>query len=213
MLTRHKRQLIQKEKQKQDVIHFCTPFSINPTILPSTKTIQRQNNKHLNSFERTTRKHINKTIQQQIKLTHPYGDVDVVLTAIPYFYFKRIIQHWEEYIPQRKKPGCIDYYQTYNESCFRKSFPKLHLTKKVSQVLKMKLTVGRNAPVRIIYHRKQRMMYLCFWYEPYPYPELWYPTYRNRTRTLANSLGKQCWKMKKKKTRRKVVMTRTESAD
>ena len=176
-------------------------------------SIQKQKNKHLASFERITRKYINTTIRQQIKLTHPYGDVEITFTAIPYFYFKQIVRNWEEYIPQRRKSGCIDYYETCDEASFRRSFPKLHLTKHVSSEMTMKLTVGKNAPVRAIYHRKNRILYLSFWYELYPYPEIWYPTYKKRAGGSSNSLGKQCWKQKVKNVKVKVVTSYTKSAD
>ena len=66
----------------------------------------------------------------------------------------------------------------------------------------MKITIGQVSPVQAMYSSRYQKMVLTYWYEPFPFPLGWIPSYRGKLRMKTpkgHYKKKLYWKQKLKK--------------
>lgn len=211
MQTRRKQKKEIQQKQQELVKTVCTSFQIDVKIKKPASFYRKKWRKARKSWKKVRRqkKHLEKAlyhtiaqaVTQKVKRLHEYGDLEVVVKGVPYFFWKKLTARWEDYQPQRRRKGYTHYKKTHKSQEFLRSFPGVLLHKRVSSEQIMKITIGKKAAARMVYNDASEVLSLTFWYEPYPFPFGWIPMYRG-TNPIGNCKHKTFWlerEIKKKK--------------
>ena len=184
MWTRRKAAAVKREKEKASVEQECVDVTIQKPASfyrkkwrKSRKAYKRVKKQKL-SLERSVYANIRKEIERKIRSYHCFSDVEVVIVNVPRYLWRKLMKGWEEYTPTKRKQHFTGYRKTHKAATFQKSFKGVKMVKKVSTHLDMKITIGQRAPARVIYNEEENIMIISFWYEPFPFPLGWLPTYR-----------------------------------
>ena len=137
------------------------------------KKTKRKEQLWIKSFSQTTVQ----LIHAHITRYHTYGDLEVVVTGMPIHMWKRTVKHWQSYVPCQKRKGYEEYKKTHSAQVFLDSFSGVQLTKKVTSGHIMKITIEQVSPVQAMYSSRYQKMVLTYWYEPFPFPLGWIPSY------------------------------------
>jgi uncharacterized membrane protein len=100
----------QKALELKRIASLCTSFSIDVQIrYPEVEKLKEielaleiEKTKR-EILENSIKRRITKQIHQKIQSYHPYGDVEVMIEGVPYYFWREISKVWESYQPKRKK--------------------------------------------------------------------------------------------------------------
>jgi hypothetical protein len=195
----------------------CTEFYVDVSIIPpktyysqqwrqEKKKVRRQQKviteakKRKAAGEQALYGHIAKSIKQKVRRYHSIGDLEVVITAVAPYMWRQLMRGWREYVPQRRRPGYYVYRKTHSATVFLESFPGTQLDKLVAVHLVMRITIGEKVAARAMYNRQERKMVLNFYYQPFPFPAYWFPTFKAGSKPARGQFKhKKCWLDKEKK--------------
>ena len=166
----------------------CVPFSIDvgiryPAVYYKKKWKQVATNykrvlqKKL-ALEQAVQQTIASQIQHRVSKYHVLSGLEVEISSIPFFLWTKMMKHWVVYIPKRRKSHFDIYKQTWSGKAFFGSFSKVWKDRMVAPGVTMRITISKQAPAMAMYDSKGERMILTFWYEPFPFPIGWYPTYK-----------------------------------
>jgi hypothetical protein len=200
----------QKQGRQHQIVKGCTSFVIDVKIKKQYKRTKHSAKYYKKKWKQTAANYarlLNKKIalekalqntiglQVQKKVTryHVLTGTEVTITSIPILLWKKMMSNWETYIPKRRKSHYEEYKKTWSSQRFFRSFPGVRQDKIISSNLTMRIVVSPKAPARAIYNIRTATMVLTFWYEPYPFPMGWYPTYRGCNKPVQLSKTKSYW--------------------
>ena len=185
-----------RKKLLQLVQQQCQQFHIDVSI-PKAKDAKyykhkwrriRKRNKRQHkrriTWEKQLYKYISTNIYKKISKYHEVRDVVVHIPGVPKYMWKRMMKHWEEYIPQRRKAGYYEYRKTHQSAVFLSSFPGTQLDKQVTVEQTMRITIGSKVAARACYDDSNHQMIISFYYEPYPFPLYWIPTFKTHVKVV-----------------------------
>ena len=121
---------------------------------------------------------IRESIYNRVTKYHEVRDVVVLIPGVPKYMWKRMTRHWEVYVPQRRKPGYMEYRKTHKTAQFLAAFPGTQLDKQVTEQVMMRITIGTKVAARALYNSTYHQMIISFYYEPYPFPLHWVPMFK-----------------------------------
>jgi hypothetical protein len=187
MWTRNKK----KQEGKEQAQQLCWNFGIDVNIYDAAYVFKQKwerskkkayrDRKKRREHEQLLRERIKDNIERKITKYHGYGDLEIRVDGVPKYFWRRLTKHWEDYIPQRRRKGFQEYKKTHRSAVFVESFSRVRLTKRVGVDQNMKITIGKRAAARAIYNYLDNRMALTFWYEPFPFPLGWIPSYRGNS--------------------------------
>jgi hypothetical protein len=187
MWTRNKK----KQQDRRQAQLLCWNFTIDVNIYDAgcvfkpkwdrSKKKAARDRRRRKEHELLLRERIRDNIERKISKYHGYGDLEVRIDGVPKYFWRGLTKHWEDYIPQRRRKGFEEYKKTHRSAVFVRSFSRVRLTKTVGVDQIMKITIGRRAAARAIYNCWDSRMVLTFWYEPFPFPLGWIPSYRGNS--------------------------------
>ena len=177
------------KKGSKELRGGCISFTIDVSIQHSAIYYKRKWRHAAASYKRLLKKKIalEKAIQQtiasqiqrKISSYHVIAGLEIEIPSVPMFMWEKMMQHWVTYTPKRRKTHFIEYKKTLKGKEFFASFPKVQQDKIVAPGTTMRITVSQQAPARAIYDVQGERIVLTFWYEPFPFPKGWYPTYKH----------------------------------
>lgn len=190
METRIKTEQKKARELQQQVFFSCTPFYIDVSIaitkeeryeqqLRKTKKKLKQEKHRKVAFEKALQQNIAQKIKKKITLYYTYSDLEVRIEGVPRYYWRKIMKHWENYTPKRKRAGFDRYKRTEHRHVFFESFPLVQRDKEIHGKT-MRITISPKAVARALYNENSSQMVLTFWYEPFPFPQGWFPSYKGK---------------------------------
>jgi hypothetical protein len=158
-----------------------------------TKTKYNKTKKRTTSWETQLYKYISNNIQKKVSKYHEVRDVMVHISTVPTYMWNRMMKHWENYTPQRKKSGYSEYKKTHQAAVFLATFPGTVLDKLVTAEQVMRITIGAKVAARALYDEKEHAMILSFYYEPYPFPPHWIPMFKTKVKVVGHCKHYLCF--------------------
>lgn len=190
-------------KAQQAEAEGCIPFTIDGNIqyparyykkkwIEVAKNYKRLLKKKI-ALERALQQTIASQIQRKISKYHVLAGLEIEVGSVPAFLWSKMMRGWISYVPKRKKSHFQEYKKTQLSRKFFKSFPMVRRDKTVAPDLVMRITVSAQAVARAMYDFQGERMILTFWYEPFPFPQGWYPTYKCCTNSCKTKPKKSYW--------------------
>ena len=144
----------------------------------------KKQQKRTTTWEKQLYKYTSEHIHKKVCKYHEVRDVVVHIPGVPRYMWKRMMKHWEDYIPQRKKSGYVEYRKTHQAAKFLASFPGTKLNKQVTEEQVMRITIGSKVAARACYDGTNHQMIISFYYEPYPFPLHWVPMFKTHVKVV-----------------------------
>jgi hypothetical protein len=205
METRVKREQRTTRELHKEAFFCCTPFYIDVSIdrkqeeyqfqLQKTKKKLKREQHQKHAFEKALQKSIAQKITKKVTLYYTYADLEVRIEGVPSYYWRKMMRHWEDYAPKRKRAGFHRYKKTEHRHVFFGSFPLVKMDKALQDGKVMRITISSKALARALYDENNGRM-VTFWYEPFPFPEAWFPSFRGKKTAVAECKKKCYWEEK-----------------